>query len=295
MSMSVSTCCCTTSRATRAGRSRRTCSWCSARRSCRDNWLVWREGKAPDFVLEVTSRRMRRRDEGPKRGLYRRFGVAEYWQYDPTGDYLDPRLKGARLTCGGYRPIPAGVGAGGVRYVSRVLGLELRLVADTLRFYDPSRAEYLPTPEEETAEHGTRPRGRPSKYAPARSPTIGPVGRNRGVGRISPAFPSRRAPICCASVRGVTIISETSSKACLSPHGVWTTGRQPVGVLSTLHSGRCRNQSRSFPGAGAPSVANKAGASRRRGPSGTASSARPAGRPLRKEEVAVNLDRPSLA
>ena len=71
----------------------------------RDNWLVWREGRVPDFVLEITSRTTRREDEGRKRQLYRRLGVTEYWQYDPTGDYLDPVLKGARLVDDSYRPI----------------------------------------------------------------------------------------------------------------------------------------------------------------------------------------------
>lgn len=115
----------------------------------RDNWLAWREGKLPDFVLEVTSRRTRHRDEGPKRELYQRLGVEEYWQYDPTGDYLDPRLKGARLTGPAYRPIPATIGPGGIQCASRPLGLELHLSGNALRFFDPARAEYLPTPYED--------------------------------------------------------------------------------------------------------------------------------------------------
>ena len=35
-------------------------------------------------------------DQGRKRTLYRALGVAEYWQYDPTGDYLQPPLQGLR-------------------------------------------------------------------------------------------------------------------------------------------------------------------------------------------------------
>lgn len=115
----------------------------------RDNWLAWREGKLPDFVLEVTSRRTHHRDEGLKRELYQRLGVQEYWQYDPTGDYLDPRLKGARLTGRAYRPIPATIGPGGIQCVSRPLGLELHLSGNALRFFDPARDEYLPTPDED--------------------------------------------------------------------------------------------------------------------------------------------------
>ena len=36
----------------------------------RDSWIVWREGKAPDFVLEVASPRTWRRDAGDKRDTY---------------------------------------------------------------------------------------------------------------------------------------------------------------------------------------------------------------------------------
>ena len=117
----------------------------------RDNWLAWREGKVPDFVLEVTSRRTRQRDEGPKRELYRQLGVEEYWQYDPTGDYLEPKLKGARLTGHAYQPIPTINGLGGIHFASRQMGLELHLVEDDLRFFDPARAEYLPTTDEQQA------------------------------------------------------------------------------------------------------------------------------------------------
>ena len=117
----------------------------------RDNWLAWREGKVPDFVLEVTSRHTRHRDEGPKRELYRHLGVEEYWQYDPTGDYLEPRLKGARLTGHAYHPIPTTDGHGGIHFASLRLGLELHLAEDTLRFFDPARAEYLATADEHQA------------------------------------------------------------------------------------------------------------------------------------------------
>ena len=43
----------------------------------------------------VMSRSTRGEDQGKKRRLYERLGVREYWQYDPTGDYLKPALQGA--------------------------------------------------------------------------------------------------------------------------------------------------------------------------------------------------------
>ena len=117
----------------------------------RDTWLLWEEGRAPDFVLEVTSRTTRREDEGRKRRLYRDLGVAEYWQFDPTGDYLSPLLKGARLEGGEYEPIPSVATVDGGLRMRSVLGLELRLERGLLRLYDPAAGTYLPTSEEETA------------------------------------------------------------------------------------------------------------------------------------------------
>ena len=54
----------------------------------RPTYLLWQEGKVPAFVLEVASRSTWREDEGRKAKLYERLGVREYWQYDPTGEYL---------------------------------------------------------------------------------------------------------------------------------------------------------------------------------------------------------------
>lgn len=117
----------------------------------RDTWLLWEEGRSPDFVLEVTSRTTRREDEGHKRKLYRELGVAEYWQFDPAGDYLDPLLKGARLEAGGYRPIPSVASVDGSPRMRSRLGLELRLERDRLRLFDPAAGTYIPTADEESA------------------------------------------------------------------------------------------------------------------------------------------------
>ena len=94
----------------------------------RHTYRLWQEPKTPDFVLEVTSRRTGREDQGRKRTLYRALGVAEYWQYDPTGDYLQPPLQGLRLVGGEYRRMTEGASAAGRQEMfSSVLGLELRV------------------------------------------------------------------------------------------------------------------------------------------------------------------------
>ena len=41
-----------------------------------------------------------------RRNPYAFWGVEEYFQYDPTGDYLNPQLQGLRLIEGNYFPIP---------------------------------------------------------------------------------------------------------------------------------------------------------------------------------------------
>ena len=112
----------------------------------RRTWLVWEEGKAADFVLEVTSASTRGRDEGFKADLYARLGVTEYWQFDPTGDYLLPTLKGRRLGPEGtYGAIQLERADGGLSGWSEVLGLALRPEGQALRLFDPELGEYLPT------------------------------------------------------------------------------------------------------------------------------------------------------
>ena len=116
----------------------------------REVWKVWEEGgKVPDFILEVTSKSTRRVDEEDKRELYERLGVTEYWQFDPTGDYLDPILEGRALGADGrYRGLALERRDGGLCRRSEVLGLDLRLEGERLRFFDPKHGEYLLTPEE---------------------------------------------------------------------------------------------------------------------------------------------------
>jgi Uma2 family endonuclease len=104
----------------------------------RSSYFLWREPKGPDFVIEITSRSTRSEDQGPKRGTYAFLGVAEYWQYDPTGDYLEPSLQGFQLVDRNYEPIPAmPLPEMGLSLHSRVLNLDLRLEQGRLYFYDP--------------------------------------------------------------------------------------------------------------------------------------------------------------
>jgi Uma2 family endonuclease len=103
-------------------------------------YKLWEEGKSPDFVIEVTSSSTRREDMVTKKNLYERLGVAEYVLFDPTGDYLDPRLQGYRLEQGHYLRIvqePDG------SLLSRITNLRLRPEGENLRLIDARTGKKL--------------------------------------------------------------------------------------------------------------------------------------------------------
>jgi len=111
----------------------------------RKSYRLWNEGdQAPDWVLEITSEATQTEDQGSKRGLYAFLGVREYFQFDPTQDYLEPPLQGLKLVGRNYEPLPAHTLADGTLSIySDVLGLEVRMVKDELRFFDPARQQWL--------------------------------------------------------------------------------------------------------------------------------------------------------
>ena len=121
----------------------------------RMSYKLWEEPKAPDFVLEITSRSTRAEDQGRKREVYASLGVREYWLFDPTGDWLAPRLQGFCLHEGEYRPLPTvALVHRGLSLHSEALGLDVRLDEEgRLRFHDPETGEDLPAHAEETAAH----------------------------------------------------------------------------------------------------------------------------------------------
>jgi Uma2 family endonuclease len=112
----------------------------------RKNYLIWEEGKAPDCVIEITSKSTKREDLGKKRDLYRDvLRVREYFLFDPTEDYLHPPLQGFRLVGDDYIRIEPVDG----RLPSEVLGLHLERDGQELRLYDPELRSRLLTPREQ--------------------------------------------------------------------------------------------------------------------------------------------------
>ena len=122
----------------------------------RRTYKVWEEPKAPDFVLEITSHSTRSADQGSKRRTYASLGVAEYWRYDPTTDYLDPPLRGERLVAGRYERLPLRTAPDGASVGrSEVLGLDLALDEGRLRLRNPATGRDLPSSEELEARSAT--------------------------------------------------------------------------------------------------------------------------------------------
>ena len=71
----------------------------------RSGYIIAEQGKPPDFVLEVASKRTGRRDVTSKRRDYATMGIPEYWRFDHTGDFHEEKIAGDRLSDGTYVPI----------------------------------------------------------------------------------------------------------------------------------------------------------------------------------------------
>jgi Uma2 family endonuclease len=94
------------------------------------SWVVAREGRGLDFVLEIHVGGNRKKDAVRNVAFYASLGIPEYFIYDRDRE----RLFGYRLAAPEdrtYQPILPQEGA----YPSAVLGLELRIDGDRLRFY----------------------------------------------------------------------------------------------------------------------------------------------------------------
>ncbi|MBF2064810.1 MAG: Uma2 family endonuclease [Calothrix sp. C42_A2020_038] len=122
------------------------------RKKKRLKYLVWEENNiVPSFVLEVTSASTQENDEKEKPIKYASLGVSEYFQYDPTRDYLNPHLQGFKLntTNRTYEQIePEILPDGTFSLHSNTLNLDLRLIYDELRFFDPITGKKLLSPQE---------------------------------------------------------------------------------------------------------------------------------------------------
>lgn len=96
----------------------------------RDKWVVSHERKGLDWVLEVHVGGDRKKDAEHNVARYARLGIPEYFLYDRARNHLHAyRLPETGATS--YQPIVPQHG----RYASRVLGLEVEVARDRLRFF----------------------------------------------------------------------------------------------------------------------------------------------------------------
>lgn len=111
----------------------------------RRTYKLWLERKSPDAIIEVTSRKTKKKDLVTKPALYRQLGVQEYFLFDPTQDYLHPPLQGYRLVGDHYVQIkPDGQGV----LVSRELALRMKAERGQLMLSRLDTGERLLTADE---------------------------------------------------------------------------------------------------------------------------------------------------
>ena len=121
----------------------------------RSSYFVWEEGKAPEWVLEVASKSTQTKDRKRKLCDYAEMGVQEYWLFDAKGDVYPrgtPRLQGLKLENGEYKPLDSQVVNGKRMIHSEVLGLDVRVDGELLRFHDPATAQDIQHRSEIEAE-----------------------------------------------------------------------------------------------------------------------------------------------
>ena len=102
----------------------------------RTRWTVVDEGKGLDLVIEVYFAGDKAKDYEVNVARYARLGIAEYFIFDRgqlnlRGYRLQPASEGRGTKPRAYQPI---LPQGGL-YASHVLGLELRVEGERLRFY----------------------------------------------------------------------------------------------------------------------------------------------------------------
>jgi Uma2 family endonuclease len=97
----------------------------------RRSWVVAVEGRGLDVVLEVHDQGDESKDKRENVAFYARLGIRDYFVFDVgEGELTGWHLPSARSTA--YRRIVPQAG----RLHSRVLGLELAIEGDLVRFYD---------------------------------------------------------------------------------------------------------------------------------------------------------------
>ena len=117
-----------------------------------NGYVISEQGKPPDFVLEIASRRTGRIDVTEKRVDYAALGIGEYWRFDETGQHHGTRLAGERLMDGVYVALDIEeLSDESLQGYSEALNLNIRWENGELVFYDPATERPIATLEDERA------------------------------------------------------------------------------------------------------------------------------------------------
>ena len=115
-----------------------------------NSYVISRQGKRPDLVMEIASRGTGEIDVADKPVGYAPLGIREYWRFDETGEFHEARLAGDRLVDGRYEQIPIEtVEEGILQGYSEVLNPFIRWKNSELRWHDPKTGQEIPTFEQE--------------------------------------------------------------------------------------------------------------------------------------------------
>ena len=115
-----------------------------------NGYVTSRQGKPPDLVMEIASRRTGRQDVQDKPARYATLGIPEYWRFDETGEFHGAKLAGDRLAEGQYEPIPIEeVDDQVLQGYSTVLNLHIRWDHGRLRWFNPETGQEIPTFQQE--------------------------------------------------------------------------------------------------------------------------------------------------
>jgi Uma2 family endonuclease len=128
-------------------------------------YKVWEEGKAPDFVMEFSSKTTYDKDLDEKMDVYCSLGIQDYFLYDAEGLYLPSPLMGFTLVDDAYMAIPPDDN-GGIR--SSVLGLDFRLRGAEIGIYNPVTGEWVQTRAEQEAARAENAEARAEQESIAR-------------------------------------------------------------------------------------------------------------------------------
>ena len=121
-----------------------------------NGYVVPEQGKPPDFILEVASRRTAGDDLGAKQDYYEAMGASEYWLFDSEAQFYGFTLRGYRLEGSAYQPIELReIRPGVLQGYSVALNLNLRAEDGYLGWYDPATGEHIPTLQSQTARAET--------------------------------------------------------------------------------------------------------------------------------------------